>query len=187
MFIGEDKIMEIAFEYGYVGFWVMIIVLAMVAELITVSLSTIWFAFGGVAALCLAGIGAPFWVQILGFLLLSLVSLYFTRPWAIKHLNNKRVKSNLEELIGRPVQVTETIDNRKDTGRALHKGMEWTARAAREGEVIEKGSEAYIERIEGVKLMVSTNRIMEPKDQVQPQEDRYPLQEIPAVTKAKYR
>ncbi len=159
--------MEIAFEYGYVGFWVMIIVLAMVAELISVSLTSIWFAFGGVAALCLAGLGAPFWAQMAGFLVISLLSMYFTRPWAIKHLNTRRGKSNLEELIGSSVQVTETIDNRKETGRALHKGMEWTARAARDGEIIEKGSEAYIERIEGVKLMVSTNRIMDPKEQMQ--------------------
>ena len=85
--------MEIAFEYGYVGFWVMIIVLAMVAELISVSLTSIWFAFGGVAALCLAGLGAPFWAQMAGFLVISLLSMYFTRPWAIKHLNTRRGKS----------------------------------------------------------------------------------------------
>lgn len=159
--------MYIVLEYGYVGFWVIVTVLAIVAELISVSLTTIWFAFGGVMALLLSAVGAPFWLQIAGFLVISLLSMYFTRPWAIKHLNTKRGKSNLEELIGSAVQVTETIDNRKQTGKVLHKGMEWTARAARDGEVIEEGAEAYIVRIEGVKLMVSTTRAMQPQDQAQ--------------------
>ena len=98
--------------------------------------------------------GVNLWVQIIVFLIVSFVLIYFTRPFALKYLNPRQTRTNSDELIGEIVKVTERIDNRAAVGRALAKGMEWTARAVSDDLVIEADTLVKVLRIEGVKLIV---------------------------------
>ena len=70
-------------------FWLALFVILLIIEIITVGLTTIWFAGGSMAALIVAAVGGPVWLQVILFLVVSFVLLFFTRPWAVKYLNIK--------------------------------------------------------------------------------------------------
>ena len=147
-------IMMLASRYGLAVMWLVFLVVLLVIELITVGLTTIWLAGGALVAFILAAMGVNLWVQIIVFLIVSFVLIYFTRPLALKYLNPRQTRTNSDELIGEIVKVTERIDNRAAVGRALAKGMEWSARAVSDDLVIEAGTLVKVLRIEGVKLIV---------------------------------
>ena len=96
-------------------------------------------------------------VEIILFLVISLVLLFFTRPIVKKYFNSTRVKTNYAAIIGKEALVTARIDNMNGTGLAVVEGQEWTARSIN-GEVIEKGTKVIVEEISGVKLMVKIKK-----------------------------
>ena len=110
-------------------FWLVLMVVLLVIELITVGLTCIWFAGGALAAVIVSVAGGPIWLQAVVFLAVSLLMLYFTRPWAMKYIQPKKVRTNYEEALGKDVRVIERVDNLKGTGKAMYNGMEWTARS----------------------------------------------------------
>lgn len=113
-------------------FWLVLMVVLLVIELITVGLTCIWFAGGALAAVIVSVAGGPIWLQAVVFLAVSLLMLYFTRPWAMKYIQPKKVRTNYEEALGKDVRVIERVDNLKGTGKAMYNGMEWTARSEKE-------------------------------------------------------
>lgn len=135
-------------------FWIALIVICLIVEIITVGLTSIWFAGGGLLALIACAFGAPVWLQVVLFLALSLVLLYFTRPWALKYFNPHRVKTNYEEAVGKTVRITERVDNIAGTGTAVLNGQEWTARTERDDITIEADTIAEVVEVRGVKLIV---------------------------------
>lgn len=134
--------------------WLLLVVVLLVIELITVGLTTIWFAAGSAAAFLLSLTGIGIGWQIGVFLAVSIVLLIFTRPWALKYVNRNREKTNYESLIGKTVKVTQRISNTDQTGAAVYDGQEWTARSLTDDRTIEEGKHAVVEKIEGVKLIV---------------------------------
>lgn len=134
--------------------WLLLFILFLIIELLTVGLTTIWFAGGAVAAMAVNLLGGNIWAQIIVFLAVSFVLLLFTRPFAARYINRGHVKTNVDDLVGKEAVVQETIDNLAGTGKALVNGMEWTARANEKNNIIEKGSIVEILRIEGVKIIV---------------------------------
>ena len=81
--------------------WLIITVVMSVIELMTMGLVTIWFAAGAVIALLLSLIGAPLWLQVAAFLVVSVVVLVLVRPIAAAHFNNRLKKTNIDAIIGR--------------------------------------------------------------------------------------
>ena len=134
--------------------WLILVVVLLIIELITVGLTTIWFAAGSAAAFLLSLTGAGAVWQIVMFLAVSIVLLILTRPWALKYVNRNREKTNYESMIGKTVKVTQRISNADQTGTAVYDGQEWTARSTEDGAVIEEGTLAIVTAIEGVKLIV---------------------------------
>lgn len=147
-------IVMLASKYSLVTLWLVALVAFLVIELITVGLTTIWLAGGALVAFILAILGVNVWVQIIAFVVISFLLVYFTRPLAVKYLNPRRTRTNSDELIGETVKVIERIDNRAAAGRALARGMEWSARAVSDDMIIEKDALVKVLRIEGVKLIV---------------------------------
>lgn len=135
-------------------YWLILFVILLVVELLTMGLTTIWFAGGAIAAMAVNLLGVNIWVQIAVFLAVSFVLLLFTRPFAAKYINRGHVKTNADELIGMEAVVEDTINNLKGTGAVVVNGLVWTARTNGEQEEIAKGSIAEICAIEGVKLIV---------------------------------
>ena len=134
--------------------WLIIFVACIVIEIVTMGLTTIWFAGGALIAAVGAALNAPLWLQIVLFVAVSLVLLYFTRPIAVKYFNKDRVRTNAESLVGKQAIVISEIDNLQGIGQVTVGGQEWSARTTIEGITLPVGSVVIVRAISGVKLMV---------------------------------
>ncbi len=135
-------------------YWLIALVVFLVIEIITLGLTTIWFAGGALVAFVAAILHLPLLVQIVLFLLVSLLTLIFTRPVAERYFNAQREQTNVNGMIGREAKVTVEIDNFNQTGTILISGVEWTARSLEDRDIIPPGSRVEICRVEGVKVFV---------------------------------
>ena len=134
--------------------WLAAFVVLIGIEAATMALTTIWFAGGAVAAFLAAVLGASVQVQLVVFLIVSLILLLFTRPLAIRFVNRETVKTNVDGLIGRKAKVIKKIDNNEPSGAAVIDGQEWTARSADDAVTIPVGTHVVIKEVRGVKLIV---------------------------------
>ena len=139
---------------GMTALWVVLVIIFLVVEGVVPGLVSIWFALGALAALISALLGAQLWLQVLWFVLISVVALAATRPLAKKYVNSRVQATNADMLIGQECVVNETIDQLAGTGAVTVGGKIWTARCTDCDTILEKGSVAVVERIEGVKLIV---------------------------------
>ncbi len=133
--------------------WLIAVIVFLVAEAATVALVSVWFAGGALLALIAAALGAGIAVQIAVFTVTSCVLLALMWPLAKKRLNSRHVRTNADRLIGREVLVTEQVENLKETGEVKVNGVLWTAVSA-DGSVIPAGALVRIERLEGAKVYV---------------------------------
>lgn len=108
----------------------------------------------GAFAIIVAMFGGGLVLQLTIFLIVSLGMLVFTRPWAIRYINNTRTRTNYEGIIGKIVRITQDVDNISEKGCAVVNGQEWTVRSADDSVRIVTGSLAKIVDIRGVKLIV---------------------------------
>ncbi len=134
--------------------WLGITILTAVVEAIVPALVSIWFVPGGLAALIASLAGGSVGLQVLLFTVVSALALVFTRPLARRFQGRERPATNADMAVGKDAIVTEEINNLLGTGRAAVLGNSWSARSA-EDSVIPKGATVVVERIEGVKLIVS--------------------------------
>ncbi|HJC42966.1 MAG TPA: NfeD family protein [Candidatus Mediterraneibacter gallistercoris] len=134
--------------------WIGLFIILLLIEIFTVGLTTIWFAIGALAAAGVNTLGADLIIQIIVFLAVSVILMIFTRPWAAKHLNQNRLKTNYESKIGEIIKITERVDNLKQTGKSIVDGQEWTVRSQNNNEILEKDELAKVIAVSGVKLIV---------------------------------
>lgn len=134
-------------------FWLIIVIVMAVIEIITLGLTTIWFAGGALVAFIASMLGADLVVQIVLFIGVSVALMAVTRPLAVNYLNKDRVKTNAESLIGKLGVVKQKVDNLNAQGIVSIEGQEWTARAI-DDEMIPLYAVVEVVEIRGVKLMV---------------------------------
>ena len=140
--------------------WLGLLILFLMVEGATVALVSVWFAVGAVAAAIAALLGASVWLQVFLFLGVAVALLALLRPAVRKFLTPPLQKTNADALIGKTCPVTDAISNLRAQGQVKVNGMTWTARSA-DGTDIPKDAIVKIERIEGVKLIVSPVRLPE--------------------------
>jgi len=143
-----------SFENSYLIAWLIILVVLVIIELMTMGLTTIWFAGGALVGAILSLFNVPLWVQIVAALIVSLALLLTTRPIAMKHFNKDRIRTNAESLIGQTAVVMSDIDNLKGIGLINVRGQEWSARSSMDSVTIPAGSIVEIINISGVKMIV---------------------------------
>lgn len=136
------------------SYWLIALAVFLVIEIITLGLTTIWFAGGALVAFLLSLVTDSFILELVVFLVVSFVLLFFTRPIAQKYFNKQRIRTNYESLIGKEGKVIEKIDNFNNTGQVVVGGQEWTARALDGQDIIEPGERVIIREVSGVKLIV---------------------------------
>ena len=139
-------------------FWLIVLVVLVVIELLTMGLTTIWFAGGALVATIAAVFDTPTFIQVILFLLVSVVLLFFTRPLAVRYFNKDRVRTNAESLVGRQAIVISEVDNLQGTGQVNVGGMEWSARTRIDGVRLPAGTVTTILGINGVKLIVEERK-----------------------------
>lgn len=134
--------------------WLGVLVIFAIVEASTVTLVSIWFVGGSLAALIAALLGAEIWLQVALFLAVSTILLISFRPLLKKFHQPKKVQTNAPANIGKLAIVTEAIDNLQGLGAVKLSGLTWTARSE-SGKGIEAGTVVCVKRIEGVKLFVA--------------------------------
>lgn len=134
--------------------WLIVLILAIVIEAITMGLASIWFAGGALVAVIAAAFNAPLAAQIILFLIVSLILLFFTRPIAVKYFNKDRVRTNVESLVGRQAIVISEIDNLQGIGQVTVGGQEWSARSFFDDVTLQVGVVVEVVAVSGVKLIV---------------------------------
>ena len=131
--------------------WLGVILLAIIVELSTMGLVSIWFLPGALTALVLALLDVDLIWQIAAFVVLSVLTLTVGRR--LFRPFNKKTKTNADALIGQRALITEQVSNIEGRGALKIGGQVWSARAEQEGEILEVGDEVEIVDIRGVKLI----------------------------------
>lgn len=142
------------FDFSWTIMWLVLLIFFVIVEGVTVQLVCIWFAIGSVGGAITAACGGPFWLQLVVFLLVSILVLLVGRPLLKKNLKTTKHKTNLDRVIGMVGLVTTEIDNLSETGRVLLDGLEWTARSSVANVKIPKDMRVKALSIDGVKLIV---------------------------------
>lgn len=135
--------------------WLIAAVVLFIIEGVTTQLVCIWFAFGALVAIIPAALKADLWVQLLIFLIFSIVFLFVARPIVKDRLLHDKQPTNADMVIGQTALVTQEIDNLKQTGRVSVMGLDWSARSENGG-ILPENTQVRVIRIDGVKLIVSS-------------------------------
>lgn len=136
-------------------YWLILFIVLLVIEIITLGLTTIWFAGGALTAFVLSMLEVSPVLQWAVFCAASLILLFATRPWAVRYFNNqKKEKTNVDSLIGKTAVVTSEIRNLEGKGEVFVNGLTWTARTEEDSLVIKENTHVTVTAVQGVKLIV---------------------------------
>lgn len=131
-------------------FWFCSFLVLLVLEIVTINLVSVWFAIGAMFTFFVSLLVDNLLVQLLIFILVSVVALLITKP-VVKKLKTKSGEStNVDRIIGKNALVLKDIC-KYHPGEVKVLGNIWTAVSDEE---IKSGEEVIIERIEGVKVRV---------------------------------
>ena len=133
--------------------WLVLLAILLIMEAVTAGLTTIWFAGGALIAALASYFGAGLLIQIFVFCGVSFVLLIFTRPIAVKYMNQKVENTNVNSLIGQKAVVTQQIHNLTQTGQVKINDIEWMARTYND-DIIPENAIVVIKEVKGVKLIV---------------------------------
>ena len=132
--------------------WIAVMVAAVVFELMTPgALVSIWFLPTALVSMILAFFEVDLWVQIVAFILLSIVCIFVGRPRLLRPAKN--VATNIDAIIGEKGIVVEKIENIAGAGQVKVRGQYWSARAVSDETEYEPGDIVSIVAVEGVKLI----------------------------------
>ena len=94
-----------------VWIWLAVTVIAIVVEIITPELVSLWFAIGGIVGIAFSFIpGLPWWGEIIIFAVLSMILLRSLRPVLSKYLKRKSLATNVDRLIGQDIRMITQAD-----------------------------------------------------------------------------
>lgn len=133
-------------------FWLALVVIFTLIEIFTMGLTTLWFALGAAIMIFLGRLPIPFAVQILIFLIISIILLLLTRPILIKKMKTGTEKTNTDSLIGKKALVVKSISE-FEKGEIKINGIVWSAKTE-DGSSIPENSQCEIVKIEGVTAIV---------------------------------
>lgn len=119
---------EFFLNYGS-WIWLGVLILCIVIEALTLSLTTIWGAISSIPMIFIAKTSMPFQWQILLFAIITVVLILFTRPFAIKKLKNGREKTNIDSMVGEEVLVIKAIKQFEKGEVKAKNGVIWNAEA----------------------------------------------------------
>jgi membrane protein implicated in regulation of membrane protease activity len=132
--------------------WIIAAVVFSILEAITLGLTSLWFAMAALVALIAALLGAPFIVQVILFIVASVLFLMVTKPLAKDLLKIGGERTNADRLIGEKALVMSEILP-FSMGQVKVRGQMWSA-LSEDGEPISVNETVLIQSIEGVKLIV---------------------------------
>lgn len=136
----------------FILIWFVVIIIAAFIEINTMDLTSVWFAIGALVAFILAIIDFIIPIQILAFLLISIILLISVKPIAKNYLKSNVVSTNADRLVGKVAICTKEI-RPGERGEVRIDGQFWSA-ITEEKDVVKVDERVEILAIEGNKLIV---------------------------------
>lgn len=132
--------------------WTGLALILGIIETTTLDLVFLMLAVGAAGGAVVAAIGAPFLVQALAAIAVSVAMLGVVRPIAKRHLHQPITeRTGVAALVGRRAIVLERVDG--TGGRVKLAGEVWSARSY-DGSVIEAGASVDVVEIQGATALV---------------------------------
>jgi membrane protein implicated in regulation of membrane protease activity len=144
--------------------WLIAAGILAVTEAVTITFFFIWIAIGSVAGALVSYNGGPVWVQMVIFTAVSILLIIATKPIAKKLNQNMPLKHTKDTLIGKQCIVTKEIDNLKSKGEVKLDGVFWKVKSAEDDMIIKEGNDVYVSKLEGLKLVVTTEKVYNEKE-----------------------
>lgn len=135
-------------------FWFGLLVVFLIVEASTVTMVSMWFVIGALAAMIVSFFCDWVWLQVVVFLVVSTGMLLLLRPVVRKYIHPKITPTNVDSVIGTTCRVVTAIDNVEGVGQVKLCGIEWSARST-DGAPIEENTLVQVDRVEGVKVFVT--------------------------------
>jgi membrane protein implicated in regulation of membrane protease activity len=133
--------------------WLFVALVAFIVEMATPSaLLTIWFTIGASFAALLTYLDFNFFIQIIGFILVSSLSFVFLRPFLVKLVKVKATNTNADRLIGTEVTLTESLSSEK-WGAVEIAGLRYSVSCTHPTN-LEKGTLVKVVALKGARLIV---------------------------------
>ena len=135
-------------------YWLIVAGIFLIAEIITTGFLVFWLGIGALIAMCISFFIDNLIIQMIIFLVSSVILIFTTKPFVKKFLNNdKKTETNAYSIIGKKALVIKDIDNIEGKGQIKVDGEIWSAESANDSN-LEKGTEVKIIKIDGVKTIV---------------------------------
>ena len=135
----------------YLEFWIIFAIVLLIGELLTGGFYLLSIGLGAIAAAIMNYFQFSLTIQIIVFIIATIIFILLSRPFYRKlNRNATDKKSNTERLIGLNAEVIEDLGSHK-IGTIDVNGEIWKAIS---NEEIAKGEKVEIIEIEGVKLKV---------------------------------
>jgi membrane protein implicated in regulation of membrane protease activity len=134
--------------------WLGLAVVLAVVEMLSLDLVLLMFAIGALAAGAAAGLGAPVFVTVPLFAIVSLLLLFLVRPSVVAKLHaGPTLQTGHANLVGATAVVVEPVDARQ--GRIQLRGELWSARTELDA-ALDTGAEVLVVRIDGATAVVTS-------------------------------
>lgn len=137
--------------------WLIVSIVCVIIEVTSFDFFVTCFAIGALGAMVGAIVGLPFWIQILIWAVISVLSILFIRPALTNciHASSDNRVSNADALLGKEGTVIDTIEA-DGYGYVKIDGDEWRSVAA-DSSRIEKGS--HVKVISRDSIILTVNQI----------------------------
>lgn len=144
--------MEFFFENLW-ALWVAVGVVALIIELSTAALVSIWFVPAALLTCLVSLVTDSFLIQVLVFVVLSIIAMFISRKVYKKYIKKDKDEVSADsKLIGKYGKTTEETDALN--GKVLVGDIYWKAKT-QNGETIPKDQSVKIVSVEGTTLTVT--------------------------------
>ena len=137
-------------QVACVVLWVAVFAIALVVELATEQLVSVWFCGGAIVSVILAVAGVGFTAQVIVFVAVSAVLIAVGKIFLAKKIAKKDSKTNYDAILGDRIEIVERVTPTAN-GAGKYRDVVWTVKSA---DVIEVGEFAVVKEIKGNKLIV---------------------------------
>lgn len=134
--------------------WLGVAIAFAIGELLTPSLTLIWFSVGAIILIFMSKFIESIILQIFIFAVISTIMLVVATKKIVKKDENYKYDTNLQGIISKEGYVKEEILPNK-SGLVIIGSEEWTA-ISYDNSRIEAGTNIKVIKIEGVKLVVKS-------------------------------
>ena len=134
------------------GIWAIIVVVLLIMEVLATDFTFLMFAGGALGATITSLVTGSWVPQLIVFIVVSVLLLFFVRPWAKRFVNStSHEKTNVDAMAGKIARTLTVVDARG--GRAKVGGDVWSALSA--GGEIPAGVDVPVVKVNGAHLVLA--------------------------------